>query len=161
MTAVGDARKRSQAAQEAAGATNRADGGSGAGGTENGAERRLRDLVSRLGFGDNITEPMASNDTIVDWYDEQASEAAEWRESQRWRDDCYAAGHPDDEDCREHDPTLRLAAAEAALARVRALAAAWTHEADQGAESAGHPLLVQAYRGHAEQITTAIEGTDR
>lgn len=93
------------------------------------AEGRHRDLVSRLGFGDNITEPMADNDTIVRWVEEQAGEAAEWWESQRWQTDCYLAGHPDDEDCPEHDPALRLDATEGRIERVRALTLAWQHDA--------------------------------
>jgi hypothetical protein len=72
--------------------------------------------VSRLGFGDNITEPMADNDTIVAWFEQQSRDASEWQESQLWRNDCYAAGHPDDEDCYECDPRLRLERAEARLA---------------------------------------------
>lgn len=78
-----------------------------------------RDLTRRLGFGDNITEPQADNDTIVAWYEQQGREADEWRESQRWRDDCALAGHPDDEECPEHDPDLLL---DAATARADALA---------------------------------------
>jgi hypothetical protein len=39
-----------------------------------------RDLVSRLGFGDNITEPMADNDTIVEFVDQVSMEASEHRE---------------------------------------------------------------------------------
>lgn len=70
------------------------------------AEQRHRDLVSRLGFGDNITEPMADNDTIVAWFDQQGAEAIEWRESQAWRIDCELAGHPQDDDCRECDPAF-------------------------------------------------------
>jgi hypothetical protein len=85
------------------------------------AEALHRDLVSRLGFGNNITEPMADNDTVVTWVEALDADASEWRESQRWRDECYAAGHPDDEDCYEHDPARRLEAAAAAVERVRAL----------------------------------------
>lgn len=76
-------------------------------------EEAHRDLVRRLGFGDNITEPMADNDTIVAWFEQQSRDANEWQESQLWRNDCYEAGHPDDEDCYEHDPALRLERAEA------------------------------------------------
>ncbi len=83
------------------------------------SEDRLRDLVSRLGFGDGVTEPMADNDTIVTWVDQRLLEAAEWRESQRWRDDCETAGHPNDEDCPEHDPAMRLMLAEAAVKELR------------------------------------------
>lgn len=79
----------------------------------------LRDLVSRLGFGNGITEPMADNDTIVRWFEEQSSEAAEWRESQRWRDECYWQECPDDEDCYEHDPARRLERADAEVRRLR------------------------------------------
>lgn len=67
-----------------------------------------RDLVSRLGFGDNITEPMADNDTIVAWFEQQGRDASEWVESQLWRNDCYAMGHPQDDDCHECDPRLAL-----------------------------------------------------
>lgn len=84
------------------------------------AEGALSDLVSRLGFGDNVTEPMADNDTVVRWVDEQVTEASEWRESQSWRNDCVLAGHPDNEDCYEHDPARRLEAAESALRDARA-----------------------------------------
>lgn len=84
------------------------------------ARAEHRDLVSRLGFGDNITEPMADNDTVVAWYEERSREADEWRESQRWRDECALAGHSDDEDCSEHDPVARHVreAVEAALGPV-------------------------------------------
>lgn len=50
---------------------------------------------------------------------------------------CAAAGHPDDEDCPEHDPTLRLVAAEAreqalreTVAGIEALADTWEREYD-------------------------------
>ena len=79
-------------------------------------EREHRDLVSRLGFGDNISEPMADNDTIVAWFEQQSRDANEWQESQLWRNDCYVAGHPQDDDCHECDPALRLEAAEAQVA---------------------------------------------
>ena len=85
------------------------------------AEARLRDLTRRLEFGDGVTEPQAPNDVIVAWVDRLDAEAREWQESQRWRDECHAAGHPDDEDCWEHDPGLQLMAAEAKVARVEAL----------------------------------------
>lgn len=68
------------------------------------AEARHRDLTRRLGFGDNITEPQADNDTIVAWFEQQGHDASEWVESQRWRDACHEKGHPDDEDCFECDP---------------------------------------------------------
>jgi len=72
------------------------------------AEAAHRGLVSRLGFGDNISEPMADNDTIVEWFEERGREASEWVESRAWRNDCHLAGHPDGEDCFEHDPALKL-----------------------------------------------------
>src|SRR4249919_3315242 len=62
------------------------------------AESTHRDLTSRLGFGGNKTEPMADNDTIINWYMERLNEASEWAESQSWRLACMDAGHPDDED---------------------------------------------------------------
>lgn len=70
-----------------------------------GWERVHRDLTSRLGFGDGVTEPMADNDTIVKWFEEQGRLANEWVEHELWRNDCCAAGHPDDEDCDDHGPT--------------------------------------------------------
>ncbi|UIU47026.1 hypothetical protein [Microcystis phage MinS1] len=69
------------------------------------AAKRLQDLTRRLGFGDGITEPQADNDTIVAWFKEQSRDAAEWREHELWRDDCYLAGHPQDEDCDDCGPT--------------------------------------------------------
>ena len=50
----------------------------------------------------------------------QFAEASEWRESQRWRDECHDAGHPDDEDCYEHDPALVLLTLRAKVAAVEA-----------------------------------------
>lgn len=44
------------------------------------AEAEQRDLVSRLGFGDGVTEPMADNDTIVEFVDQVLMEASEHRE---------------------------------------------------------------------------------
>ena len=69
---------------------------------------RLRNLTSRLGFGDGVTEPQADNDTIVGWVEERERLAAEWDEHERYRIDCSLAGHPDDEDCAIHDPHHRL-----------------------------------------------------
>lgn len=85
------------------------------------AEAEHRDLTQRLGFGDNITEPMADNDTIVAWFEEQSRDANEWQESQLWRNDCYMKGHPELEDCWECDPALRLEAAERDAEAGRAL----------------------------------------
>lgn len=45
-----------------------------------GWERVHRDLTSRLGFGDGITEPMADNDTIVEFFDQRLMEASEHNE---------------------------------------------------------------------------------
>lgn len=70
-----------------------------------------RRLTSTLGYGDGINEPQADVGTLIRELERTASEASEWRDSQLWRNDCYDAGHPDDEDCWEHDPTLRLDAA--------------------------------------------------
>lgn len=42
-----------------------------------GWERVHRDLTSRLGFGDGITEPMADNDTIVEFVEQLLMEASE------------------------------------------------------------------------------------
>lgn len=104
-----------------------------------------RDLTRRLGFGDDITEPMADNDTIVAWFDEQSRDASEWRESQRWRDECYAAGHPTDEDCWEHDPALRLQKAEDEIhaSSVRLLPIAAT-------------LIRASYSDDVEQLAAAL-----
>ena len=93
--------------------------------TATAAEERLRDLVSRLGFGDDITEPMADNDTVVRWFDEQSRDANEWQESQLWRQECYWQECPDDEDCYEHDPARRLERAESRLGLVAGLLAAY------------------------------------
>ena len=94
---------------------------------------RLRDLTRRLGFGDNINEPMADNDTIVKWFDEQGRDATEWHEHELWRNDCYAAGHPDDDDCDEHGPTCcNRTHAAAVVAAVEALADEWRRELDSG-----------------------------
>ena len=68
------------------------------------AAERLRDLTSRLGYGDGITEPMAPNDVIVEGVERDRADASEWHENQAWRNECAAAGCPDDDDCREHDP---------------------------------------------------------
>lgn len=43
-------------------------------------ERVHRDLTSRLGFGDGITDPMADNDTIVEFVDRVLMEASEHHE---------------------------------------------------------------------------------
>lgn len=45
-----------------------------------GWERVHRDLTSRLGFGDGITEPMADNDTIVEFIEQLLMEASEHHE---------------------------------------------------------------------------------
>ena len=73
------------------------------------AAARLRDLTHRLGFGDGITEPMADNDTIVRrLYDEQR-DADEWREHQRWLNDCAQAGCDPTQDCPRHAPACHPA----------------------------------------------------
>ncbi len=73
-----------------------------------GWEKVHRDLTRRLGFGDGITEPMADNDTIVAWFEQQSRDASEWQEHELWRGDCYAAGHSELDDCDEHGPTCCL-----------------------------------------------------
>jgi hypothetical protein len=100
-----------------------------------------RDLVSRLGFGDNITEPMADNETIVAWFEQQGRDANEWVESQLWRNDCYAAGHPQDDDCHACDPRLALLArAESAEAAHEALRADLEALADAAEYHVEHSL---------------------
>lgn len=105
-----------------------------------------RDLTRRLGFGDNITEPMADNDTIVAWFQERGREADEWRESQRWRDDCALAGHDPLNDCPSCDPMLRLTAERDAAREmvVRVIAAA--QQIDKVREL--HQPFVNDYDGH-------------
>ena len=117
-------------------------------------EREHRDLVSRLGFGDNITEPMADNDTIVAWFEQQSRDANEWQESQLWRNDCYAAGHPQDDDCHQCDPALRLEAAEAQVAAVRRVVDEWNAEAD----ASKYDRSVTWWATAAERITAALDG---
>lgn len=68
---------------------------------------RLRDLTSRLGYGDGVTEPMADNDTIVRGIEQVQADAREWHEHEQWRADCAEAGHPEDKDCAVHDPHHR------------------------------------------------------
>ena len=67
-----------------------------------------RMVTTALGYGDGITEPQIEHRDFVAECERQFAEASEWRESQRWRDECHEAGHPDDEDCYEHDPALVL-----------------------------------------------------
>ena len=78
---------------------------------------------------------MADNDTIVEWVEALGRDANEWGESQAWRIDCALAGHPDDEDCHEHDPSLAAGTAEAALA---GLVAGLSELADDLAARAEH-----------------------
>ena len=85
-----------------------------------------RMVTTALGYGDGITEPQIEHRDFVAECERQFAEASEWRESQRWRDECHDAGHPDDEDCYEHDPALvlltlraKLTAVEAELAELR------------------------------------------
>lgn len=100
-----------------------------------------RDLVSRLGFGDNITEPMADNDTIVKWFEEQGRDASEWHEHELWRGDCYVAGHPDDEDCDEHGPTCcHRAHQPTPPAQAEAVAAVHVGGCNSRCDSMGHWL---------------------
>lgn len=80
-----------------------------------------RHVTKSLGYGDGVTEPQIGHVEFVAECERQFSEASEWRESQRWRDECHDAGHPDDEDCYEHDPALVLVTLRARLAAVEAL----------------------------------------
>ena len=84
-----------------------------------------RHVTKSLGYGDGVTEPQIGHVEFVAECERQFSEASEWRESQRWRDECHDAGHPDDEDCYEHDPVLALVALRAKVAAVEALADQW------------------------------------
>jgi len=59
---------------------------------EDAAKAEHRDLVSRLGFGDGITEPMADNDTVIRHIEEE-------RDRLRDYDDLHHNGCP--EDCPE------------------------------------------------------------
>lgn len=81
-----------------------------------------RAVTTALGYGDGITEPQIGHAEFIAECEREFSEASEWRESQRWRDECHEAGHPDDEDCYEHDPALVLVTLRARLAAVEALA---------------------------------------
>lgn len=49
---------------------------------------RLRDLTSRLGYGDGITEPQADNDTIVAEFHELGGIAIDHAECPVWCDEC-------------------------------------------------------------------------
>jgi hypothetical protein len=116
--------------------------------------RDYTDLVSRLGFGDNRTEPMADNDTIVAWFEQQSRDANEWQESQRWRDECYAAGHPEDQDCYEHDPARRLEQAEARLAEVEGEVERLRAEA---ADTIGGRRVAALHKSYGVQIQAAFD----
>lgn len=80
-----------------------------------------RMVTTALGYGDGITEPQIEHRDFVAECERQFAEASEWRESQRWRDECHEAGHPDDEDCYEHDPALVLLTLRAKVAAAEAL----------------------------------------
>lgn len=87
-------------------------------------EAKHRDLTSRLGFGDGITEPQADNDTIVQaWAEERwGREAAEAKaethrqavrdhadalgriNAENWRILCEVTGYEPDGDTSEDDP---------------------------------------------------------
>jgi len=84
-----------------------------------------RMVTTALGYGDGITEPQIEHRDFVAECERQFAEASEWRESQRWRDECHEAGHPDDEDCYEHDPVLALVALRAKVAAVEARVVEW------------------------------------
>lgn len=44
------------------------------------SEERLRDLLGRIGFGDGVTEPMADNDTVVEFIEAAVMDQSEHRE---------------------------------------------------------------------------------
>lgn len=71
---------------------------------------RWRQAIASIGYGDNKTEPQISPEEFVREFERIDTDAAEWRESQQWRIECHLAGHPDDQDCVERDPTIRDAA---------------------------------------------------
>ena len=91
-----------------------------------------RHVTTALGYGDGITEPQIGHRDFVAECERQFSEASEWRESQRWRDECHDAGHPDDEDCYEHDPALVMGTLRARLAAVEALPPSWIASTAEG-----------------------------
>ena len=91
-----------------------------------------RHVTKSLGYGDGVTEPQIGHVEFVAECERQFSEASEWRESQRWRDECHEAGHPDDEDCYEHDPVLALVALRAKVAAVEAERDAVIGQVQQG-----------------------------
>lgn len=41
------------------------------------SEERLRDLLGRIGFGDGVTEPMADNDTVVEFIEAAVMDQSE------------------------------------------------------------------------------------
>lgn len=77
-------------------------------------------MLARFGFGDNVTEPQAPLSVFIEYVEGWQRDADEWREHENFRIDCALAGHPEDEDCAEHDPHHRLYLTEAALAAERA-----------------------------------------
>jgi hypothetical protein len=100
------------------------------------ATERHRDLTSRLGFGDGITEPQADNDTIVRLVQEQ-----------RWAKD--AAEHQRDEWRRARDDLSdQLLIEQHKVDTVRGLLAAY-------GEAEGTPT---DYEFLVHQISTALEG---
>ncbi len=107
-----------------------------------------RMVTTALGYGDGITEPQIEHQDFVAECERQFAEASEWRESQRWRDECHEAGHPDDEDCYEHDPVLALVALRAKVAAVEAVADALTTAAkiERLGERADVGELIEAIR---------------
>ena len=99
-----------------------------------------RHVTKSLGYGDGVTEPQIGHVEFVAECERQFSEASEWRESQRWRDECHEAGHPDDEDCYEHDPVLALVALRAKVAAAEALADDRTRHAYVAEKSRGYSV---------------------
>lgn len=85
------------------------------------AEAGWRKVTAALGYGDGITEPQISHEDFIAETEQLGREAADWRETQLWRNECAEAGCPELEDCYLHDPSLIAEKNAAAVARVEAL----------------------------------------
>ena len=116
-----------------------------------------RMVTTALGYGDGITEPQIEHRDFVAECERQFAEASEWRESQRWRDECHDAGHPDDEDCYEHDPALVLLTLRA---KVAALQVAVSHSAESCADGPCEFHETVARAESAEAKVAAVEAVE-
>ena len=117
-----------------------------------------RMVTTALGYGDGITEPQIEHRDFVAECERQFAEASEWRESQRWRDECHEAGHPDDEDCYEHDPVLALVALRAKVAAAEALADQWADRKRSDGMS-GNAWIGLTLSGVAADLRAALATT--